>query len=657
MSFTMFHVTLLLCAVLTTWSMHIRPMKEGLDVHKHGKIHMEGGRWRVVMAMEQPTYPDVQKLVAVVRGFILDLPTELGAVTFARWLSHLTRIDQASAKIIGAGDPLLHRRRRHQNAAVRRPRSLLPFLGTWTKCVLYYNRRHHLNTTDHRPRSMLPFLGEWTKCVLRHRRRRDLNTAVRHPRSLLPFLGEWANALVGTATDAQVAELRSAIEETRSKQVEILHFNEDMITVVNTTKQIAAANREEILLLTTKLEGYFDGLVTNLSREVSTLRTILTVNQAIHEVESQYQFLLRQHDRYIRLRQSLESGRVTEELLPPHLLVQINKESGLELMTPNEWYYENVILTTVWDNPPFYVAFLPLIQPGSWLLYQFNAYPVPADDEKHTVTLIVDNLALDTVSGLAIGLSDKCLGHPMLCPAGPRWKETRCAATLIKASTQSPLDSCSATIEQRGDRPIVVSTGLNSVALTTWGKTLIEHCPGQSPVVHTLPKGTYMLSINGTCGLAGKDWDLKGIHLWQSQLVLPTEDFIIPPNLNLSDIQSYVDFNKFHYSTSATDGNMANSRMPRLVVPLKNPTWTQVGSGYYYLFFLLLILVILMVALALWHFKLCKFNFKTGPLFEPTIEPTPHQGVDNVGLEPLYPQLRFSRTNEVANKEDTITPL
>ncbi len=84
MSFTMFHVTLLLCAILTTWSMHIRPMKEGLDVHKHGKIHMKGGRWRVVMAMEQPTYPDVQKLVAVVCGFILDLPTELGAITFAR---------------------------------------------------------------------------------------------------------------------------------------------------------------------------------------------------------------------------------------------------------------------------------------------------------------------------------------------------------------------------------------------------------------------------------------------------------------------------------------------------------------------------------------------------------------------------------------------
>ncbi len=77
-SFYMFHVTLLQRAALMTWSMHIRPHE---------------GRPRCPQAWQDP---------------------------------HGTRINQASAKIIGTSDHRRRRhRRRHQNTAVRRPRSVV----------------------------------------------------------------------------------------------------------------------------------------------------------------------------------------------------------------------------------------------------------------------------------------------------------------------------------------------------------------------------------------------------------------------------------------------------------------------------------------------------------------------------------------------------
>ena len=419
-----------------------------------------------------------------------------------------------------------------------------------------------------------------------------------------------------------------------------------MITVVNSTRNLAATNRKLLSNLNGYLQQYLSSLTSNLTQEINVLSLHITVDEVIHEVEMEYQWTLRQHNHYARLRQGLEAGRLTEGLLPPTLLYDIRVRSGLALMDPIEWYYENVPLTTIWDSTPFFVAYLPLVQPGSWLLYQLRAFPVPAQDNEHTARLIVNDLALDTVTGLSIGLSNRCYGHPLLCPAGPRWKETRCAATLVQASRHSPGTVCSVTLEKRGTRPLVESIGLNRIVLTTWGEKLVERCQGSGPVIEAMGRGTYMVTVNGSCTVAGDDWELRGIRLWQSHYEMKTDEFIEPPRLNLSHVVANYQLDSFSFGGVTSPGVM-NLGLPHVIVPLSPPHWHEsTGFNYWYLLFLLLIALIVVI-IVVWYVKFrCSLNPKVKLLEEASVEPTaPHC----VGTPPkLYPTIRFDRTNDAA---------
>ena len=151
----------------------------------------------------------------------------------------------------------------------------------------------------------------------------DTSTPQRQRLSLLPFLGRIASELIGTVSEDEVAALRSAIDNTRAKQEEIVHFVDNMITVVNTTHQIAMDNRRLLKNLNSYLTDYLAAVTSNVTQQLRTLELHLTINEVIHEVELESEWCRHQQLRYLRLRESLEAGRITEELLPPSLISRI----------------------------------------------------------------------------------------------------------------------------------------------------------------------------------------------------------------------------------------------------------------------------------------------------------------------------------------------
>ena len=320
-------------------------------------------------------------------------------------------------------------------------------------------------------------------------------------------------------------------------------------------------------------------------------------------------------------------------------------------MTPLEWYYEAIPLRTAWGQVPFFIAELPLIQPGSWLLFRIRSFPVPAQDDDHTVRLLVNDLALDTMSGMTIELSDRCFGHPLLCPAGPRWQETRCAATLVHASRETPAEMCTVLVEKRGPRSVIKSAGLNKLVLSTWGEKIVERCTGQGPIIHHVNKGTYIISVNDTCSISGLKWELRGIHLWESRRKISNDVFVEPPLLNLSQVTSDHHMGSLRFTTLA-GADMRNLHLPKAIVPLQAPKWESSHATYWYIYVIAaLSLISTCVGIFIWYKK-----YRTIPIKMKKLD---SEATDSVieapGASDLYPKVKYVDGHLVTEYSPNVT--
>ena len=110
---------LLVClhGTLSLTALKVQPLKEGLAVTKAGPVHIERGKWQIVMAIETPTYPDLPGHVQAVKDFLGGLPESrraaIGPVVYSWWLTCLANIHASPQS------PVIERSKR----------SLLPFMG------------------------------------------------------------------------------------------------------------------------------------------------------------------------------------------------------------------------------------------------------------------------------------------------------------------------------------------------------------------------------------------------------------------------------------------------------------------------------------------------------------------------------------------------
>ena len=419
-------------------------------------------------------------------------------------------------------------------------------------------------------------------------------------RSILPFVGQVAHSLFGVATEDDLTELHEAIEATRMKQEEIIHFEHQMLTVVNQTKNMALSNRHTIVGLEKNLNEWTFQLRFNLTHLMDSWQLKFGIESALHGVDLLTLELQRQQDLYRLWKRSLEYGHLTEDLFPQSAFQMIAEKSSFQLMHPLEWYYQNVVVYPMWKSHSSELAYmveLPLLAHGNWILYNIASFPVPLDE--HTVSVIAaQQVAVDTLQGLMLQLHAHCYGNPLLCPPGPVRHASGCESALLQASKHSPLASCHVKISQSNQTNYLTSTGVNELVLSTWGETLFERCPGHAPKPFLLTKGVYFLQTRGNCSVVGEGWTLSGVYVRETSLHFTHSTSVSIPPLNLSSLPSSPMFASLHFTVMG-EGDAAGLHLPSAVTSLSKFHWQTEQSQLKWAWTSILFIVIIGIGVGL----------------------------------------------------------
>ena len=182
----------------------------------------------------------------------------------------------------------------------------------------------------------------------------------RDKRGLINFGGEVLHTIFGLATDSSVEQCRRMLRESRIGQAKIVHRLNDMVMILNTTYDEIDKNRARINEMSQEICKLIPAVymvrktVSSLFRYIHNIRRTINFERALYLLESNMHAYVRAADRYFRQKASLELGRLTEELLPPDLLLSTLKKGesvDMKHIEPLQWYYEHVRIYSVWGSP------------------------------------------------------------------------------------------------------------------------------------------------------------------------------------------------------------------------------------------------------------------------------------------------------------------
>ena len=251
----------------------------------------------------------------------------------------------------------------------------------------------------------------------------DPKETTRRKRGLLNAGGWLLNKVFGTATEAEILEIKDLLNEGKAQGEAVKHQVERMTTVINEviraenkTRQFIQDNHAVVL----KLSHRLNRLLTELNASLETahhLQLVEMIEGYIAEIESRHAAIHFRTEEFENQRMQLERGRLAENLLSPTDLLDIIKQAtqfGLQ-GAPVVWYYEQCLVQPVWENNE-YLTFqvdLPLVKET---LTQFTLRTFPTLVNKDWMQLKMHrNIGYHAETG-AMSMLQACRGiNPVLC--------------------------------------------------------------------------------------------------------------------------------------------------------------------------------------------------------------------------------------------------
>lgn len=429
------------------------------------------------------------------------------------------------------------------------PRPLATVQGEWSVIIVIRppeakvleEERAHVRSMAHKLNGFTGWLGSSTRCepqikgtsgglcvswrqvrllqyqltLLAEKRPRTFELAATAPerrkRGLLNFVGGLSKTLFGTATEADLQQVRQAISRIRRSNRHIAHFAEEYKTVIDhAVKQQQADGRrieamvgiiKELRNITSGMYWAF-GLHEKISYTVERLTYLQHIDRELDIQELQLQ----------RLVGDLDRGRLTEYLLPPSALQEIMSgyttafRGGRAL--PDVWYYQTCSIDLLLSEEGQYVyqAKLPLITTDDYFYYTLQSYPVPTDKSGLRRQVIVrPEMGYNTASG-RLFVPTGCMGkRPMVCAPTIIYKDTRydCERGII---TDFGTDKRECGVLTMSTNITELYEGGLDLVLVTNGEEVSLSCPGQEPQKEEVTFGTYRLPLRAGCTFSGPTW-------------------------------------------------------------------------------------------------------------------------------------------------------
>lgn len=348
----------------------------------------------------------------------------------------------------------------------------------------------------------------------------------RQKRALLGFLGPILHSILGVVSDSEMQAYSSALVSLRGEQKEIVHRQNDFLSILNHTQMRVRQNTEnlngviKVLNSTTKLVNELYRQMV-LGKEVSVKHGFtLQLEVLFGHVETMINMYMEDSNRYLHQYASLELGRLTEELLPMEKMEEIiglaeRTTPGVTSLRPVQWYYQHLLITPLWLPGKIlaYKVVLPLVEPKNYIRYELMSWPVPYNDSNITAQLEVPSqVAIDTSTG-SVFTPHRCVGtRPPACRTGPiflssKWKCTR----GILTDRKDLLAECPLTLRRQKKLETVAEIYPGEYVVQTWKTSVVQQCLGKHGSSVELSAGTYHVQVPEGCRIQGDGWVLPGM--------------------------------------------------------------------------------------------------------------------------------------------------
>lgn len=429
--------------------------------------------------------------------------------------------------------------------------------GEWTVLITLDEPQPPVGVTDH-INSLLALAGKtrlsmWTpgwksrlNTVQRQctsPRRWWLHQKTRTKRGLLNIVGKASKFLFGTATDDDLRDVHRLVNQLQERQNRLVTVVSEFTTVVNHTYDEIQANRDQL----NRIIWHLSALAHAINQRFETLTIELQVQRQRADFEMLVQEIERIGDRYeqshlawLHRKENLETGRLTENLLPPEILRNILTSAAtqeLELVMPIQWYYEYTPVMPIWSTDQLvYRVRLPVVGTDTWHFVHIQHWPVPVGNWQTILDLPTD-LLRNTETG-ELNISPDCYGtRPRVCRLGliTRAAQQPCLAHLLNAKPSYD-DSCPLMLARRPPVDNVYPQRANEYILTTPGTTMTLRCAGRAEETLTVDTGVFRLRLRHPCSLHGPNWALQSIFQRTVNVTITPKPIQMGMNLSLASL-------------------------------------------------------------------------------------------------------------------------
>ena len=302
----------------------------------------------------------------------------------------------------------------------------------------------------------------------------------------------------------------------RTSNKHIIHQTNNIVSVINQTYNEMKLNRRHIQDVDDSLSALYDHVNTWLTvRQVawSRIRAGLHIDRCFDLLESAQILYDKRRLLYHAQRDALQTGRLTETLLPINKLGKLLKHcNALGLFTArSEWYYEFVTVTPLWrsNNEMGYIAHIPLANHATFLQYNIETWPFLHVNSNVTLQIeLPSQIAYDTTQGLMF-IPHECVGrHPQICHTGPIYRKNPFSCIRGVLTNDVTLrNTCKVTIH-RDDTltAYIIEVQPNTFIMVSAGEELKLLCDGQPQRTVKLPAGSSTVHVSPKCRLTNDRW-------------------------------------------------------------------------------------------------------------------------------------------------------
>lgn len=362
-------------------------------------------------------------------------------------------------------------------------------------------------------------------------------------RGLINVVGGALHYLFGTATDDDIKDVKKMLNQLQRNQGRLVNQVYQFTTILNHTYDEIQATHTQLNRITENLRHFTHRLNVYLKNVVSQIRNLnlkVDMEFMISQLEAISHRYVRSHEAFIHRKENLETGLLTEHLLPPSVLTTILTTSkGLpgQLIEPLQWYYEHSSIIPIWTEEYLvYKTRLPVVDPVQWQYIHLHQYPMPMKSFQARLMLPSEVLR-DTSSG-TLDVSPHCYGErPRVCRRGLVMQANvhPClTGLLMTVPTYNP--ECIVVLERRLPIDTVDAIEYNRYILITSGAELILRCSGHVEQLIVITSGVYEISLNYPCTLFGNEWKMVYVFQRTINVTLVTKEIKFDINQSVADL-------------------------------------------------------------------------------------------------------------------------